>query len=147
MSPGAKKILVPFIVVDGIFFIALAFWLIHRQRSASAPPAGTPDIQVNPRHLEAKLTEIDLINNGNAPGGSDLAVDVTWTDADFVSAEGLNHYTEIVTGRRSVQFQPQTSQQNPSLTPGEHRAVGWVKLTDDVSVQAQTTHEFATTQP
>jgi len=147
LSPGARKLLVPFFVIDGIFFAALAFWLIHRQHSASAPPAGTPNIQTDTRRLETRLTEIDLINNGNAPGALDFAVDVNWDDVDLVGSEGLNHFNEIDTGRRSVQFQPQPSQQNAMLAPGERRAVGWVKLTDDAGVHAETTHEFATTQP
>jgi hypothetical protein len=147
LSPAARKFLVPFIVVDGIFFIALAFWLIHRQRAGPPRAAGPPDSHITPRHLEAKLTEIDLVNKGDAPGTFGGAVDVTWTDAEFDSSEGLNHYTEVVTGRRSVQFQPPSPGPNPPLAPGETRAVGWVKLTDDVPVQTQTTHEFATTQP
>ena len=147
MSPAAKKILIPFIVVDGIFFAALAVWLIHRQHGGSILPTGKADIQIEPRPLEARLTEIDLINKGDAPGSPDFAVNVTWSDVDLVSSEGLNHYTEIDTGRRSVQFQPQPSQQNVTFAARERRAVGWVKLTDDVAVHVEATHEFATTQP
>lgn len=135
MNPQVKKFLIPFLVADVIFFAALAFYLIPRLHHPAA--SGKPDIRVDLRHPESKLTEIDLVNNGSAPGPVTATVDITWPDADLVEAKALSNYVETETGRRSARFSPPTTQPAATLAPGQPIAIGWVKLTDDVPVNGE----------
>jgi hypothetical protein len=145
VKDGVKKFLIPFLVVDVLFLAALGFWLIHGRIRAAA---GEPDIQVQLRHPESKLTEIDLINDGNAAGPVNVSIDVSWPDADLVDAKGLSRYDQTDTGRRSLRLSPQASGSGVTLAPGETCAVGWVKLTDDVPVRAEiATDSGSATQP
>jgi hypothetical protein len=143
---GVKKYLVPFLVVDLLFFAAIAFWLIYPRMR---PPAGKAVMRVELRHPENKLTEIDLVNDGNAAGAVTASVDVSWPDADLVDAKGLSQYTETDTGRRSLRFYPDPSlHAGTPLSPGEPCVIGWVKLTDDVPVHAEiVTDSSSTTEP
>jgi hypothetical protein len=140
MKPGLRKYLIPFLAVDAVFVIALAGWILYIR------PGAKPDIQLTLRHPESKLTEIDLINHGHAPGSLYLAVEASWPDADLVAATGLTQFSEIDTGRYSVRFYPDPSLQSTTLAPGQTWVVGWIKLTDDVPIQAQISNNV-TTQP
>jgi hypothetical protein len=145
VKDGVKKFLIPFFIVDILFMAALVFWLIPRRIRAEA---GRPDMQVQLRHPESKLTEIDLINNGNAAGPVNVSIDVSWPDADLVDAKGLSQYDQTDTGRRSLRLFPQASGSGVTLAPGETCAIGWVKLTDDVPVRAEiATEGGSATQP
>jgi hypothetical protein len=139
-----KTLLIPFVIVDALFFAAIIFWVVHQRHGSFA---GKPDIRINLRQPESKLTEIDLTNAGNAPGPVAAAVDVTWPDADLVDARGLSQFDEVETGRRSLRFRPQPSLRDVTLPPGQPFAVGWLKLTDDVPVHAQFAAESSATQP
>ena len=132
MSPSAKKFLIPFIAVDLLFFAGLAIWWIHPHL-----PVGKMVLRVDLRSPESKLTEIDLVNDGNASGPVTATVDVSWPDADLVDAKGLGPYGETSTGRRSERFFPQSSATPATLAPGATCAIGWVKLTDNVPVHAE----------
>ena len=134
MNASVKKFLIPFLIVDILFMCALAVWLIHPHFHSLL---GKPDMQVQLRHPETKLTEIDLINNGTAAGPVAASIDISWPDADLVDAKGLSQYSETDTSRRSLRFFPQASSSTPTLAPGETCAVGWMKLTDDVPVHAE----------
>ena len=145
MNAGVKKFLIPFLLVDILFVAALAYWMIDPR---IRPAAGKPQMQVELRHPESKLTEIDIINNGTAAGPVTVSIDVSWPDADLVDAKGLLRYSETDTGRRSHRFFPQPSIAAMTLSPGQTCAVGWVKLTDDVPVRAEiATDSISATQP
>lgn len=136
MNPRIKTFLIPFIVVDVVFTTALIFWLVG-PRMRSRAISGKPNFQVQLRHPESKLTEIDVVNNGDAAGPVNVSVDISWPDADFVDAKGLSNYGEKDTSRRSLRFSPQTGKPVTTLSPGAPCAIGWVKLTDDVPVHAE----------
>jgi hypothetical protein len=127
--------------------MALAVWFIHEQ-VRKRTTAGQANMQVQLRHPESKLTEVDVVNNGNASGPVTVKVDVSWPDADLVDAKGLSNYDQTDTGRRSVQFFPIMGQKANELSPGSTTAIGWVKLTDDVSVHAEIASDSqSTTEP
>ncbi|MGA2440352.1 MAG: hypothetical protein ABSH08_05310 [Tepidisphaeraceae bacterium] len=148
MNPRVKTFLIPFIVVDTLFLAAILVWVFNQQQHHGSIGLGKPDIHINLRHPEAKLTEIDLTNTGNAPGPLAVAVDVTWPDADLVDAKGLSQFDAMDTGRRSLRFQPQPSLHDATLPPGQPFAIGWLKLTDDVPVHAEiVTDVSSATQP
>jgi hypothetical protein len=142
-----KTFVIPFLVVDTLFIAAIVFWVVYQRQRPASIGQGKPDIHISLRHPEAKLTEIDLTNTGDAPGPLAVAVDVTWPDADRVDAKGLSQFDEIETGRRSLRFQPQPSLHDATLPPGQPFAVGWLKLTDDVPVHAEFATDSAATQP
>jgi len=146
VSPGAKKFLVPFIIVDTLFFAALGFWFFHRQVTTAL--VGKPDFSLDIRHPESKLTEIDLINRGNGAGEiNGLSIEVSWPDAELVEAKGLSQFNVTETGRRSERFFLSPSPA-VSVSPGQPIAVGWVKLTDDVAVRGEiVANSGAATEP
>jgi hypothetical protein len=138
-----RKFLVPFLIVDAIFFLALAAWFFGR----SAVHGGKADLQVEIRHPESKLTEIDLVNRGNAAGSLFVSVNVSWADAELSDAKGLSQFNEIDNGRYGIRFYPQAALHDATLAPGGSAwAVGWIKLTDDVPVHAEISSDV-TTQP
>jgi hypothetical protein len=147
VNAGVKKFLIPFIIVDTLFFTGLAFWFFHRQLGTAL--VGKPDFNLDIRHPESKLTEIDLVNRGNGPGAvNDLSIDVSWPDADLVEAKGLSQFSVSDTGRRSERFFLAPSVAAMQVTPGQPVAVGWVKLTDDVPVRGEiVANSEAATQP
>jgi hypothetical protein len=142
-----KPFLIPFVVVDAAFLAAIVFWVIYQRQPHGSTAPGKPDIHIILRPLEAKLTEIDLTNSGNAPGSPAVAVDVTWPEADLVDAKALSQFGEFETGRRSLRFQFRGMLSPPVLFPGQPVAIGWLKLTDDVPVHAEFAANSAATQP
>jgi hypothetical protein len=146
VSPQLKKFLIPFLVVDAVFCAGVVFYVFH-VRGGGSGWAGKADLRVELRHPEAKLTEIDLVNDGTAPGMVAVSVDVTWPDAEFVDAKGLSSFDEVETGRRSLRFEPEATLAGVKIEPGKPEAVGWVKLTDDVPVRAEIDTGGGASQP
>jgi hypothetical protein len=145
LNARIKSFLIPFIVVDLLCMTGLVLWFLRPRFSHWS---GKPDMQLVLRNPESKLTEIDIINNGNAAGLVTVSVDVYWPDADLVDAKGLAQYTEADTSRRSLRFSPTGPGAAPKLGPGETCAIGWLKLTDDVPVHGGiATDTSATTEP
>jgi hypothetical protein len=140
VNPALKRFLIPFLIVDLIFVLTLAAWFLKGKVD------GKPDIQVEMRHPEPKLTEIDLINKGSGSGPIFISVDVSWVDADLVDAKGVSQFGEIDTGRHSLRFYPLPAVRDTKLSPGSPWAVGWIKLTDDVPLHAEISSD-TTTQP
>jgi hypothetical protein len=126
-----------------LFFL----FVFHRAKTGPSSATGKPDIQIDLRHLESKLTEVDLVNKGTAPGSLDLAADISWQDTDLVRAEGLAGFEEIDTGRMSARFHPHNWPSGEQLSPGESRDIGWVQLKDEAPVHAQIVTGDAATQP
>lgn len=147
MSPTARKFLLPFFIVDAIFVAAVLYWVFARPLGRVSSASGKPDIQIVLRPLEPKLTEIDLLNKGNARGSLDLAVDVSWQDSDLDRAQGLAGFDEIDTGRMSIRFHPHAWPCGSQLSPAENRAIGWVQLKDESPLHAQIVTGLAATQP
>jgi hypothetical protein len=135
-------------IVDAIFLAGLACWLFYRSRgSVPAAPALTANIQIELRHLKPKLTEVDLVNNGTAPGSLDLAVDVSWPQTDLDQSQAMDGFDEFDTGRRSMQFRPQPSLRGVALPPTARREIGWIQLLDDDPINAQIIQNPPATQP
>ncbi|MGD0540250.1 MAG: hypothetical protein ABSB33_01905 [Tepidisphaeraceae bacterium] len=148
MTPRAKRVFLILFAIDAVVLAALIYWLVfHYTKKAVSAVPGKPDIQINLRHLETKLTEIDLVNKGAAPGSLDLAADISWQDSDLDRAEGLAGFDEIDTGRMSTRFHPHRWPSGEQLSPGESRDIGWVQLKDDSPIHAQIVTGPAATQP
>jgi hypothetical protein len=134
-----KQWVLAIVAVDVVFIAAAVWWFIGRVHPG-ARPAGPPpsaDVQVNVRHVRAKLMEIDLVNNGNADGPMNRDITVTWADGDLVESQALPGFDRSETGRRSVQFHPSDAAAQKTLAPGAVYEVGWVELTEDEPAQAQ----------
>jgi hypothetical protein len=148
LSPRAKKVFLITFVFDIGILAGLICWLVFRHtKNAATAASGKPDIRINLRQLETKLTEIDLVNKGAAPGSLDLAADISWQDSDLDRAEGLAGFDEIDTGRMSVRFHPHRWPSGEQLSPGESRDIGWVQLKDDSPIHAQVVTGPAASQP
>jgi len=102
------------------------------------------NVQVQVRHVEPTLSEIDLVNSGTADGSFTSNVAVTWNDADLSDYRALPDFDEKVTGRRSLTLVPQPTLSDRPVRPGEQRAIGWVRLTDDSNVFAKPDDSAAT---
>jgi hypothetical protein len=96
-----------------------------------------PKLLVATRKLEPRLSEIDLINTGDADATTAADVSVTWSDSDLDDAQALAGYQRQETGRYSQTLHAKQPALDKPLRPGERRAIGWVRLTDDAPVQAQ----------
>jgi hypothetical protein len=133
-----KQWILAIVAVDVLFITAAVWWFIGRSHPTAGPAAPPPaaDVRVSVRRVRPKLMEIDLINNGNAPGPMDRNISVTWVDADLVDCQALPGFDKNENGRRSVQFHPADSASQNTLAPGGVYEVGWVQLTDDSPVQA-----------
>jgi hypothetical protein len=116
-------------IVGGIGAIALiggvAFLFFHYRK---------PVLEVRTRSVEARLTEIDLVNVGKTDGRADVAIDVTWDGGTLADAAGLAGYGKGVAGDKGITFS--VSGSGPLMHAGESLAVGWVRLSDDSAVHA-----------
>jgi hypothetical protein len=95
------------------------------------------DVEVVLKHVEARMTEIELVNNGQrdvVPAGD---VTISWTDADLANADALVDYDHADTGPRSMKFLPKDSLRSHPLKPGESRAIGWLRLSEEAPVHAE----------
>jgi hypothetical protein len=133
-----KQWILAIVAVDLLFAVAAVWWFIGRVHPPSKPtgPPPSADVRVTVRRVRPKLMEIDLINNGNAPGPMNRNISVSWTDADLVESQALPGFDKTENGRRAVQFHPADASSQSTLAPGAIYEVGWVQLTDESPVQA-----------
>jgi len=122
--------------------------------SLNAIVAGEPlhaAMHVVLRPVETKLTEIDLANDGNDYSDGIPDVQVIWSGASLVDARGLSGFTRTDVANGNVIFHapsPAGSELLPlGIPPGDKTAVGWVRLSSDVTVNATLMASGASTQP
>ncbi len=95
-----------------------------------------PDLHVEQRYPQKDITEIDLVNIGSADATyGDVAV--SWSDTDLADAQALTGFTCQNTDRRSLIFQHQHDLDSQRLSPGDRRAIGWVRLVDQATINAK----------
>jgi hypothetical protein len=141
MDARKRKILT-FVLVDAVLAALAGAFIFYRVRSGSTGPAKA-NIHVALRHVESTLTEIDLVNEGSGSGDVTSDIEAHWADAELKESAAMNGF-DRQEARFSVTFH---SEKPVSVSPGETRGVGWVKLTEDSGVSADFISMGATSEP
>jgi hypothetical protein len=126
-SPG-KWIIVSLASVGAILLAAgILLYYLHERHPLT--------IQV--RTIEPKLTELDVVNNSNTDQPLNENITATWSDATLSSTAGLSGFDPVNQSATTITFQPSPTTRPTDLHPKESRAIGWIRLSDDSTVQAQ----------
>ncbi|MDB6017212.1 MAG: hypothetical protein JWR19_1701 [Pedosphaera sp.] len=86
----------------------------------------------------AGLTEISLVNDGEADLSSRPVIEVRWQHARLVASDGLRDFEVVDPGPNTLQFRARTTLIPSRLAPGERQAIGWLRLDGEVEVQIET---------
>jgi hypothetical protein len=128
--------------IEAVLLVVFATTFVIYRMWSHPTFAGKPDNHVTIRRVEATLTEIDLTNRGSAAGPVTSDIEAHWADSELKESAALSGFDRDES-RHSVTFHPR----QVTISPGETRGVGWVKLTDDSPVSADFTAMGATSQP
>jgi hypothetical protein len=106
----------------------------------NAVKAGRPpreSLRTETRRPEAGLTEISLVNDGEADLSSRPVIEVRWQHARLVASDGLRDFEVVDPGPNTLQFRVRTNLIPSRLMPGEQQAIGWLRLDREVEVQIE----------
>lgn len=92
-------------------------------------------LRVEPRRVEAGLTEVILVNEGDLDISSRLAVEVRWTDARLIASDALRDFE--LADRRTSAARFQTPSQPVRLRAGDRLTLGWLRFDRDCEVRCE----------
>lgn len=92
-------------------------------------------LRVEPRRVEAGLTEVILVNEGDLDISSRLAVEVRWTDARLIASDALRDFE--LADRRTSAARFQTQSQPVRLRAGDKLTLGWLRFDRDCEVRCE----------
>lgn len=92
-------------------------------------------LRVEPRRVEAGLTEVILVNEGDLDISSRLAVEVRWTDARLMAGDALRDFE--LADRRTSAATIQTRSQPVRLRAGDKLTLGWLRFDRDCEVRCE----------
>lgn len=92
-------------------------------------------LRVEPRRVEAGLTEVILVNEGELDISSRLAVEVRWTDSRLMAGDALRDFE--LADRRSSAARFQTQSQPVRLRAGDKLTLGWLRFDRDCEVRCE----------
>jgi hypothetical protein len=92
-------------------------------------------LRVEPRRVEAGLTEVILVNEGDLDISSRLAVEVRWTDARLIASDALRDFE--LADRRTSAARFQTQSQPVRLRAGDQLTLGWLRFDRDCEVRCE----------
>jgi hypothetical protein len=131
-----KSKLIRILTVTGVAVALIAgetIWYLHRL-------APKPIVRVHLRSVEAQLTEIDLVNNGDADAQSTAQVTVTWDGPTAPTFSALSSYEGAIGAGNTLVFRLGASAPQGILHPGQPLAIGWIRLgAGDSNLLAQIT--------
>ena len=109
-------------------------WSCLQSVMSGIAPAANCRIGLHP--VESGLTEILLPNNGNADAPLPPTVFIAWPDgANLIAADSLAGFDHVeIPLTRHVVFHPLESEFH-SLAPGDRRVIGWIRLSQDCTLQ------------
>ena len=94
-----------------------------------------PVLRVQVRHAEPAMSEVDLVNDGDADGPSQVTVDLQWKDATLVAADALNGFERRESTDGRMRLGTAESPRSQCLPAGQTRTIGWMRLSKDTEVQ------------
>ncbi len=92
-------------------------------------------LRIEPRRVEAGLTEVILVNSGDLDISSRLAVEVRWTDARLIASDALRDFE--LADRRTSAARFQTRSQPVRLRAGDRLTLGWLRFDRDCEVRCE----------
>jgi hypothetical protein len=93
-------------------------------------------LRTETRRPEAGLTEISLVNDGEAESSRPV-IEVRWQHARLVASDGLRDFEVVDPGPNTLQFRARTNLISSRLVPGEQQAIGWLRLDRETEVQIE----------
>jgi hypothetical protein len=109
-------------------------WPAFRAVMAGRPPR--PALRADLRTPEPGLIEIDLVSTGEADAPWPSPVDVRWSGAPLLAADGLAGYRLTQGGEQQIRLRRAATAWDRPLRPGERRQVGWMRFTGPAQVEA-----------
>lgn len=103
-------------------------WAWPAFRAVMAGRAPKPALRTGVRTPEPGLVEIDFASTGEADAPWPSPIDVRWTGAPLVAADGLAGYRLTQEGERQIRLRRAATAWDRPLRPGEHRQVGWLRF-------------------
>jgi hypothetical protein len=96
-------------------------------------------LRVETSRPEAGLTEVSLVNDGEADLSSRPVIEVRWRGARLVASDGLRGFEVLDPGPNTLRLRARTNLNlNPSrLPPGERQNIGWLRLDREAEVQLE----------
>jgi hypothetical protein len=79
--------------------------------------------------------EIDLVSLGEADAPWPSPVDIRWTGAPLLAADGLAGYRLTREGERQIRLRRSATAWDRPLRPGERRQVGWLRFAGAADVE------------
>ena len=92
-------------------------------------------LRVEPRRVEAGLTEVILVNVGELDLSSRLAVEVRWTGARLMAGDALRDFELADRSASAARFQ--TKQNSIRLPAGDFLTLGWLRFDRDCEVRCE----------
>ena len=104
-------------------------------RAVMAGRAPRPGLRADVHAPEPRLVEIDLVSTGEADAPWPSPVDIHWTGAPLLAADGLAGYRLTREGERQIRLRRAASAWDRPLRPGERRQVGWMRFAGEARVE------------
>jgi len=92
-------------------------------------------LRIESRRVEAGLTEVILVNEGDLDISSRLAVEVRWSDARLIASDALRDFE--LADRRTSAARIQTQSQPVRLRAGDKLTLGWLRFDRDCEVRCE----------
>jgi len=109
-------------------------WKMRTLKAVMQGQEPLPDLQVAVTRPETRVSEIWLINVGDADAAIPGNIVATWSSAALVAADAMVGFERVSSLDATVAFRPQS--QIHTLAPGEKRLVGWIRLDTEAEVRA-----------
>jgi hypothetical protein len=90
-------------------------------------------VRVKTHRVEAGLTEISLVNDGELDISSRLAVQTRWRGARLLAGDGLRGFE--LTDREVSSARFETGMQPRRLAAGDEQIIGWLRLSEEREVE------------
>lgn len=81
------------------------------------------------------LVEVHLVNTGTADAPLNVTVTVRWDNATLVSSDAIGGFERTGRERNELRLTSTGLTRLQYLAPGDRRAIGWLRLSDDKEVQ------------
>lgn len=109
-------------------------WRWPTLTAVMAGRAPQPELGVQSRR-EGSLTDVELVNRGEAEASLDVSVACHWSDAGLVSADALGGFVRSQDDDGELRWRGGRAEQLGTLPPGASRRIGWLRLDRDKEVQ------------